>query len=292
MSAGDLITGEYQIEWAGLLFGATPLYGIRSLTGWLDLPTERLGVESRSNRHGAYPGQYFADSKTITAQLLIRGLPANFIAGVKALRRVTAFDENAAEQPFIARWGDGRKLMVMARCARRDIPSDSGSYPQGVALATIQWVASDPRMYELPGNNFSTALAVASGGIVFPLVFPLDFGAGTSGGKVLISNNGNAQAWPVFNLTGPLTAPALTDQLTGRVLGFKTTTVIPAGQTWQVDTNRRTVTVLGTTVSRNNELLTRQWFSVPGGGSTTVVFTSQVYDAGAALSAFLYNTDL
>lgn len=292
MSAGDLITGDFQIEWSGLLFGASKLYGIRSLTGWFDLPAGRLGVESRANRHGAYPGQYFADSKTVTAQILIRGLTPAFTAGVKALKAVTAYDENEAEQPLVIRWGDGRRLMVMARCARRDIPSDSSTYPQGVTLATVQWVASDPRMYELPGNNVSTTLAVASGGLVFAPVFPLDFGAGVLGGSLILSNSGDSQAWPIFNLTGPLTAPMLVDQSTGKVLAFKTSTVIPAGTTWSIDTNRRTVTVLGSTVSRNGELLTRQWFSVPGGGSLTVSFTSQVYNSAANLSAFLYNTDL
>lgn len=291
MAAGDLITSDGQIEWRQFVFGANPQFGLRSLTGWLDLPPQRLGVDPRAGRHGAYAGQFLSNERTVTATLLLRGLLPTFQANVRSLRRITASNENGDEEPLVIQM-NGIRRMVFARCARRDIPVDN-NYSAGVSIATLQWVASDPRQYILPQLNVSVGLAASSGGLVFPLVFPLDFGLGTSGGLLYLTNSGNAQAWPIFNLQGPLTAPQIINITTGKVLAFKSTTVIPAGQTWQIDTNYRTVTLLGSASSnRNGELQQRQWFAIDPGATYGIQLTSGVYDPAAQLSAFLYSTDL
>jgi hypothetical protein len=291
MAAGDLITGDVQIEWRGLVLGASPLYGIKSIEGLLDLPSQRIGIEARSGRHGAYPGQLLSDHRTITAELLLRGMPAVFQSGVNELRRVTASPENADEEEFVIQW-DGMKLLAMARCVRRAIPATYNKYPMGIAPASIQWVAADPRLLQLPSQFLSTSLAVASGGLVFPLVFPLDFGAGQQGGTIQLTNTGNADAFPIFTIRGPATAPAILDNTSGKRLGFKSSTVVPAGEQWEVDTNHRTVTILGTTITRNAELQDRQWISIPPGETHLIQFTSTVYDPAAQLSALTYNTYL
>jgi phage-related protein len=137
-----------------------------------------------------------------------------------------------------------------------------------------------------------TGLAVAVGGLEFELVFPLDFGEGTIEGTMSLTNLGNADAWPIFTITGPVTAPSIVNTINGRSLIFKNTTVIPAGQAWEVNTNHRTVTILGTNISKNSELLIRQWFPIPAGETHFIQFASDVYDPAARLNALVYNTDL
>ena len=291
MAAGDLLTGDHQIEWRGLVLGASRLYGLKSLEGWVDLPPHRTGIEPRSGRHGAYAGQLLADHRTVTASILIRGLPDVFAEAVRELRRVTASSESAPEEPLVVQW-HGRKQMVMARCVRRTIPAEYASYPQGLAPASVQWVASDPRQFELPSVLHQIGLAVAVGGLEFPLVFPLDFGLGTIEGSMLLTNSGNADAWPIFSITGPAPEPKIIDTNTGKTLAFKNTTVIPGGETWEIDTNHRTVTLLGTNISKNAELLVRGWFPIPPGETHTIQFVASAFDPAAQLSALVHNTDL
>lgn len=291
MAAGDLLTGNYQIEWNGLLLGASSTYGLKKLDGWLDNPSARVGTDPKSGRHGAYPGLYLSDYRVITVDLLIRGLVAPFQAAVKALRAATTADENASEIPLVIQW-DGRKQFVNARVARRMIPATYDRYPLGQAPASIQWIATDPRIYEIPASFVTTGLATVVGGLQFPIQAPFDFGAGNAGGIIVVTNTGNASAWPIFTLSGPLVAPAITNTASGKQLAFKSTTTIPLGQSWTIDTNLRTVNVTGTTTTRNNELLIRQWFSIPPVSSVGMKLTSGTYDANAQLGALLYNTDM
>lgn len=292
MTAGDLITGDYQIEWNNFLIGATPQIGLKSLEGWVDLPTYRIGSELRANRHGSYPGVFLSDKRIITADLVMRGMPPVFKANVALMRTATVSEENQRELPLVIQW-DGVKAFANARCIRRRIPAEYTHYPQGYSLASLQWITSDPRIFRMPGQYVSTGLpVVAASGLPFALTFPLDFGAGTSGGTIILSNAGNAAAWPIFTLQGPLSAPVITNRTTGQTLAFKSTTVIPLGVSWQIDTNNRTVVVSGTTVSRNNELQVRQWFSIPPNTSQGVSISSSVYDVNAQIIAQMYSTDL
>lgn len=291
MAEGDLISGDYQIEWRGLLLGADRVYGLRKLEGWTDLPSHRVGIESRSGRHGAYSGQLLAEHRTVTADLQVRGEGLEFTNAVRELRRVTASSENSPEEPLVIQW-DGRKQFCNARCVRRQIPSEYQEYPMGLAPASLQWIASDPRVFEMPASLVTTGLAVAVGGLEFPLVFPLDMGEGTIEGTMSLTNSGNADAWPTFLITGPATKPSIINSTNGRSLIFKDATVIPAGQTWEVNTHHRTVTVSGTDISRNSELLIRQWFPIPPGETHFIQFKSDIYDAAAELNALVYNTDL
>lgn len=291
MAEGDLITGDYQIEWRGLVLGQSRLYGLKKLEGWIDLPSHRTGIEPRSGRHGSYAGQLLSEHRTVTADLLIRASVPDFAEAVRELRRVTASSESAPEEPLVIQW-HGRKQMVMARCVRRMIPAEYNSYPQGLAPASVQWVASDPRQLELPSVLQQTGLAVAVGGLEFPLVFPLDFGLGTIEGSMVLTNSGNADAWPIFSITGPAPEPKIINTNTGKTLAFKNTTTILGGETWEIDTNHRTVTLLGTNISKNAELLIRGWFPIPPGESHTIQFVASAFDPAAQLSALVHNTDL
>lgn len=291
MAEGDLLTEDYQIEWRGVVLGNGTVYRLRTLEGWVDLPSHRVGLEPRSGRHGSYPTQLLAEHRTVIAELLIGGLPDDFKAYVKELRRVTSNSENVDEQPLVITW-DGLTQQVMARCTRRSIPAEYSHYPLGRAIAVLEWVASDPRQLELPNETTSTALAASSGGLEFELEFPLDFGLGSVGGTMTMSNDGNVDAWPIFHMIGPLTAPVIYDTNNGRSLKFKDSTIVPDGETWEIDTNARTVTLLGTATGRNNELLIRQWISIPPGESHDITFTSTTYDAAARLHAIWHHTDM
>ncbi|RSD22010.1 phage distal tail protein [Amycolatopsis eburnea] len=286
--AGELITQDGQLQWRGLLLGAGSAYKLTNLEGWLDLPDMRDGDVPFDSYHGSQPGQLLSDRRTVTLSFTISTDPAGFTAAQKALRAATAPNENPAEEPLIVQW-DGVKAMVNARCVRRSIPvprSNGTGYTQGA----IQWRATNPRLLHLPqvvAGPVSPPVA-GTGGLIYPLVYPLVYGAAQSGGELVLENEGNAPAQPVFRITGQCTGPTITNPDTGQQLEFDPAYVLPAGRTLSLTHETRSV-LLDDGVSRSNQLITRQWFTLPVGISR-VRFTSA--DGQGLLEALYYSTSI
>lgn len=70
--------------------------------------------------------------------------------------------------------------------------------------------------------------------------------AGNSGGPTMVTNDGVAEALPVWTVTGPATNPSLTNITNGQILNFDG--VVPAGQTLTVDMANQTATMAGANV--------------------------------------------
>lgn len=96
----------------------------------------------------------------------------------------------------------------------------------------------------------------------------LDWGTSGNGGVLTLANAGNAEAWPVFTVVGPLTAPSFTDPASGRTIAYSG--VVGSGQTLTIDTSPFTRSVKLDGVDRSSLLTSAQWFSIPPGGSVTV----------------------
>lgn len=272
MTAGDLITADWQIEWRGVLLGSGTSYGWSNLDGWLDLPGMRIGDQARPGRHGAYAGQQLADERVITWDATMYPATASFAAAVDVLRRVTAVEEAPDEEPLVIRLS-GTAWLVNARVTRRRLPVDRRYNAQAVPVV-VQWVATDPRLYS-PQLQTSGAVGLPSpgaGGLVFPLVFPLTFGTGQAGGNFSLVNTGTVTTWPTFRIDGPVTGPVVTNVTTGQQLQFDPAFAVAAGQVLLVDTDTRTVTLQG--VNRRSSLWVADWFGLPPGVTTSLKFTA------------------
>lgn len=70
--------------------------------------------------------------------------------------------------------------------------------------------------------------------------------AGNSGGPTTVTNDGVAEALPVWTVTGPATNPSLTNITNGQILNFNG--IVPAGQTLTVDMANQTATMAGANV--------------------------------------------
>ncbi|MEU5847432.1 hypothetical protein [Saccharopolyspora shandongensis] len=290
MSAGELITRDGQIQWRGLLLGAGTPFGWQNLEGWYDLPTARESDIDRTGAHGAYPGQLLTDARTVTFTYATKRVTKTaFPAAIEALRAATAPTENPVEDPLIIQL-HGRKWMAWARCSKRAIPTDL-AYSAGYATGAIEWRATNPRLLELPRRTLSTRLArPGAGGVVFPVRFPLRL-PDPVGGTLTLTNTGNAAAWPLWRLVGPMTGPVITDQATGRRLAFAPEWTLPAGEVVEIDTDARTVRT-PTGASRSHLLAVREWFPIPADGESRVAFTAATYSPDAELSCLWQNTSL
>lgn len=89
------------------------------------------------------------------------------------------------------------------------------------------------------------------GGMTIPMGIPMSMGVGGTN-EVILTNNGNVIAYPVFYFYGPLQNPSLTNLTTGKTFNLAYT-LTDSSQLITVDTFNRTVVLSsGTTNVRNS----------------------------------------
>jgi len=284
VAAGDLLTGDGQVEWRSTILGGTSMWRLDTLTGWLDLPDFRGDDQPRPSRHGMFPNASLMAKRVVTATFQTKGVPlSGFPGGVAAIQALSAPTESPVEEPLVIQL-NGQKWLCNARLKKRAMPVDK-LYAVGYTTLALQWEATDPKLYSPSLHTMSTGLATAAtSGLVFPLVFPLDFGAGPTGGFLSnITNAGWVASWPQFTITGPVTGPTITNHDTGDRLQFNPSFVVAAGQTLTIDTDLRQVMLQG--VQANNQLFTRSWFPLLPNTPTRIDFAQLgTYDPNATLT--------
>ena len=272
MTAGDLVTAPWHVEWRGLLLGwpltSTTLSG---LTGWLDLPGMRTATADRPGRHGGYPGQQRAGSRLIEASFIVAREDA---AALPALRDALAPTEDPVEEPLVIWAGTDAPQLVYARVERAAVPTDY-EFSLGFERATVQWLSSGARRLSLAEHVEETGLIAGalSGGLEWPLEWPIEWGTGTQvGGVLTVRNEGNVAAWPIFEVEGLVAGPIIRQQSTGETLRFDPSWTVDAGQVVEIDTDFRAVTLSG--VRRDDRLWDRGWFPLLPGVDTSIAFTA------------------
>ncbi|KDN86702.1 phage tail domain-containing protein [Kitasatospora cheerisanensis] len=249
--AGELITRDLQIEWAGQLWGDGTAVQVVNVDGWDTLPAVDSRTVPRAQQHGSYLGGLLSQSRIITADLQLTTWPDEYPAARRALLTATAFVQD--EQPLVIRLA-GETQLVHARVFARRLPDDAQA-AQGTPAVTIAWEATDPRRYDLTEQVVTTALPQpglgldwADGGTPAGLDWHdgesppgLDWGADTSTGNVTCVNAGDAPAHPLLEIRGPVTLPSVTVVETGQVLEYDIT--LAASDVLTVDTWGGTVTL-------------------------------------------------
>jgi hypothetical protein len=139
----------------------------------------------------------------------------------------------------------------------------------GAALSA-QFIAYDPIKYG-PQKSSSSGLQSPGGGLVYPLHSPsgaLSYGALGALGRITLTNDGTADVYPTFTITGQLDDGFYIQALeTGDVIRYER--VVPAGTTVGVNSRTESITIDG--VPGNSGYLTRfEWFAVPRKSFLTV----------------------
>jgi hypothetical protein len=281
MAAGDLITAPYQLEWRGVLWGQPGTnVNVENFDGWLDRPAMRGENAPRPNRHGSMPGRKRIGERVIEADLSV--LDPDGGTTLTAMLAATAVAEDPVEEALVAWFGTAAPELVWARLERASVPTGH-AWSVGDEHLVAQWVATDPRRYSVTEHSTTIGLpSGATGGLSFPLTFPLSFGSATSTSQATATNAGKAATWPTFDITGPITGPAIVNQDTGQQLLFDPTFTVEAGQTLTVDTAAQSVTLSG--VPRGDRLRIRQWFPLNPGANHILFASAGAYDPAASLT--------
>lgn len=271
MAEGDLITADWSLEYRGLLMAGEGEIAIARIEGLVDLPPVRSGDQPLLRRHGSHPGDDFADVRTITVTVEFYAYSAARLAElVAAFQTATAPGSN--EDPLVFQIpgvAGGGKARVWCRPRRRVLPVDfeDGWYHR-IPTGVVEFVATDPALLDNTEQSASTTLPSAGGGLTFPAVFPLLFGAVSTGGAITAHNAGSFDADATFRIDGPCDNPRIESLTAGRTLAYNGT--IAAGEYLLLDTKSRTVLLNGT-ASRYSQLDTSsRWFTLaPGDNQIT-----------------------
>lgn len=255
------------MQYGDFLLGPNTSWRWDGLEGWEDTPGIDSGTVLKASDHGAWPGTFFAQVRTITTSLVIRSEPGQMYNTVRQLAAATPIDASD-ELPLIVLFDDETPLLVFARCTRRTV-AISSSNRTGLTRGALEFEASDPRKYTLAESTRITGLPQPESGLVFPLVYPLDWGAPGSTGNIEAYNTGDAPTHPVFTIVGPCSSPSITNIDTGAILEYDIG--LSSSDVLYVDTNQGTVTLNGTTANRLYTATTRsrpeQSFTLPPGAS-------------------------
>lgn len=271
MADGDLIVDDYSLEYRGLLLTGEGEIAITRIEGLVDLPPVRSGDQPLLRRHGSHPGDDFADVRTVLVQVEFYAHDnARLAELVAALQAATAPGADEAPLVFqIPGVAGGSKARLWCRPRRRSLPVDfDDGWFHRVPRGLVEFVATDPALLDNTEQNANTTLPTSAGGLTFPAVFPLLFGAVSTGGAITALNAGSFDADCTFRIDGPCDNPRIESITAGRTLAWNGSLAL--GEFLVLDTKSRTVLLNGT-ASRYWQLDTSsRWFTLaPGDNEIT-----------------------
>lgn len=229
------------------------------LRGWYDTPSLKSDIRSREGAHGAWPSRPLYSARTVTfdaAMLLdtrqervdlfhrLNGL-ANEPVRVRVLDVYDTFVTGLVETLFPSgHVRDAWDFQVIVTCA-------------------------DPFRYATALQSVSLVAGARRGGLTYPVTYPISYGGDLGRDAAgVVSNDGNATAYPVIHVHGDLPGGFTLTDSRGRSIRY--TEDVYASSPVVVDCRARTVTRLGVNVSHN--LTVREWFDAAPGTELTVSF--------------------
>jgi hypothetical protein len=280
MADGDLITQDWQLEVGGVLLGEGSPFAIVSISGLLDLPEVRTSDVARLHTHGLAPGVDLLGARVVTVTLEVDGggmASAALSAAVDDLAAATSAMEEAPLYLQVPGVAGGGKRFLVARARRRSIPVDL-DFLYGLPVASVEFHASDPRLFAVETSTGLTGLPVAGPGVSWPLSWPLSWGD-TTGGAIEAVNEGTFAVRPVLRIDGPVDDPEVLSLTTGASLGLGS---VGAGNYLLVDCATGSILLNGTNPRYSATASPTTLELAPG--SNTILFRAANYSADARLS--------
>jgi hypothetical protein len=112
-------------------------------------------------------------------------------------------------------------------------------------------------------------------GMPIPIPFPIPWSlVGSGSGTVAVTNAGDAPAWPVIDIAGPINAPSVRNGTTGKALYFDGLN-LAAGETLTIDMNPATRSARVGGVSKFSALrfADSEFFSISPGATENITLS-------------------
>lgn len=192
----------------------------QKVDGWDGVDVQGAGVIARSGDHGAWASPQFFAARTIT-------LTVTASAQSQALRDVArASLQQAVPISDLAYLRFDEPVPKFAWVRRSGRLTET--YPTLTDVTfTVGLVAPDPRKYATVQRSLSISLLPTGGGggmvVPFHVPFTLDSAPAPGGGTAI--NGGSFITPPVIVITGPATAPMVTNMTTGQTVSWSSLTL-------------------------------------------------------------------
>lgn len=273
---------DYQFQYNGLLMGDNTSYDVVAVRGLEGMPKVRTSNILRPLDHGAFPGNDYLPTRVIEIDVVVEGATdAIFAANMDALGMACA--TQPVELPLTFQLPGRGNRLVNCRPAASDVPVDM-NHKYRIPMKTIQFEATDPRIYDVAVQSTNLTVPTVSGGLAFPLAFPLSWGSATGSSQIL-TNAGSFGSRPIVTITGPLTNPKV-ERVTPTDLFILLNIALGVGDVLTIDFQAKTI-LLGGTASRYFALdpTSTWWELAPGANQVQLSATSGSGSASVAFSS-------
>ena len=196
----------------GLTINTGSNYALTGESG-LDLPPARHASFNLAGEHfGSFVSSLYGVRRFSLDILVIGTDSSDFIIRRTAL--LSAFDSLKGEQDIVFVTSDARSVKLSAVTIDCDFPLKAGNPASGEAHIELE--AAFPFF---TAEEVSVALSLPTGGgrSVPPPTMPMGLSM-SSGGTSSATNNGTAPAYPIIRFGGPVTNPAIRNEMTGEEL--------------------------------------------------------------------------
>lgn len=272
---GKILDGSLFATLGDVVFGAVDDRRVRiwlaSLTGWFEGPGS-TGTAEQAAGDGGWLNQAYRAPRTLEVLLRLRGASWDHVGPTLDDIKKAVPVRTPAPMMVVS---DGRALQADVR-QQGDVLVRRYS---ASAEVSIGLVAPDPRLYSIDPVLVATGLPQTVGGLSLlggARTLPLSVNATVTSGVLTVTNDGNAEASPLFTVRGPCSPFTISHRATGATLRFAES--VPAGRTLTIDTARR-LAVMDQTATRT---VTGTWFAYAP-GVNEVAFSASAFDASALL---------
>jgi hypothetical protein len=196
---GDNITGNFQIEYNGTLFGGYGnIYQIiaGSVEGWDDLPPLDSSNVPRPSGHGSWPGIYRAQERQVTATIAINVIDGDFAGAIAEIRKLLVPPAGETGAPLVISTRDEILMSLEAVADTRTMPT--GAYQEGWVPVAVRWICADPRRYNVIRSGINISVSTTA----------------------VVENAGNVATHPILRIDGPVLNPTVTNVTLGRTISF------------------------------------------------------------------------
>ena len=276
------------VQWRGLTLASdqSSPFGIRNLAGWDELPDARVDAPPRPQGHGRFDTAVWADERVVTLSGQIVSQDRDALLRELASVMTWAAHGGTAEDLVVTR--AGRTLTAGARLTAFKTPTDL-DWSVGRVPFAIEWRCRDPLRYGDP-VSVQTGFPVLRGGLEYDLYTDgstdtgvLEFGEASTSGRVVLSNPGTADVWPVFQVDGEVDPSGFDIAVVGTEQRIRFAGPVSAGSVLVIDAGAGTAVIDGS-ADRGGLLAYRDWFSVRAGESLEIAFIPLGVDLGGHIN--------
>jgi hypothetical protein len=270
------------VSLGSLLFNAVDDYGtfwtLSELDGWDGTAEADLDIIKRPRAFGSLASDATESHRILVAKGTIEvNTPGDLAPAIARLNAAASLTQTVL--------GVNEAGLIRHMAVQRQDKVIVTKINQFQAEFSLQLLAEDPRKF---GDVViaQTNLPASSGGVIYPVTYPITYTGVTTSGSIFLNNTGDTEAPAWFKVEGVIPAGgwSVTNATQGKRLAFASTLSLTAEEFITIDMDQREVLAQGQS-ARSGWIAQRGWFSLSP-GLNEIAFTAVNFDPTAKLTIY------